>query len=228
MNTATEPLVAGQRMNQAEFHDRYQATPDAKFELIEGVVYMASPLGRSHGSVQTTAIVWMGTYQFQTPGVEVFDNTSAVLDDLSEVQPDISLRIKPGHGGRTRDLGSIIGGTPELIVEVSDSSRRFDLGPKLVDYERTGALEYVVLSVDPLDVVWHVRRGGRLVRIMPDADGLYRSTAFPGLWLDPNALLIGDGPALLAALARGLASPEHAAFAARLAAAANDPTGEIP
>jgi hypothetical protein len=41
---------------------------------------------------------------------------------------------------------------------------------------------------------------------------------FPGLWLEVQALLRGEQPALFAALARGLAGAEHAAFAARLRA----------
>jgi len=226
MSIALEPLVAGQRMNRAEFHERYQATPDLKFELIEGVVFMASPLGRSHGLAHTRTSVWLGTYELHTPGVEAFDNASAAFDDQNEVQPDVSLRIEPGFGGQSHDLGSIIGGAPELVVEVSDSSRRIDLGPKLLAYERAGVLEYVVSVVEPAEVFWFARRDGRLVQIKPDADGLYHSIAFPGLWLDPAALLTRNGPALLAALGRGLASPDHAAFVARLAAA--NPAGTNP
>lgn len=217
MSTAIEPLVAGQRMTRAEFHDRYEAMPDGKFELIGGVVHMASPLGRSHGSFHSIANVWLGVYQIHTPGVEVFDNASAALDDQSEVQPDVSLRIKPEHGGQSRNFGSIIGGAPELVVEVSDTSRRIDLGPKLLDYERAGVLEYVVLITGPAEVLWHSRQNGRLIRVEPSGDGLYRSNAFPGLWLDLSALLTSNGPALLASLGQGLASPEHAAFVARLA-----------
>ncbi len=217
--SAAEPLAAGQRMTRAEFHDRYEATLNDKFELIGGVVYMASPLGWKHGTTHANAIFWLRTYRSQTPGVQVVDNASAALDDLSEVQPDIAMRIRPESGGQSRNLGSIIGGAPELIVEVSDSSRRIDLGPKLLDYERAGVLEYIVLGVDPAAVFWHVRRDGKLVQVEPDVDGLYRSIAFPGLWLDPTALLIEDDPALLVALHRGLATPEHAAFVARLAAA---------
>ena len=52
---------------------------------------------------------------------------------------------------------------------------------------------------------------------MADEDGTLRSRAFPGLWLDPAALLAGDIAAVLATLERGLASPEHAAFVAELA-----------
>ena len=226
MSTAVEPLVAGQRMTRAEFHDRYAATPDKKFELIGGVVQMASPLGKLHGWNHGRAVVWLGTYEIHTPGVEAFDNASAALGDRSEVQPDISLLITPGRGGQTHDLGSIIGGAPELVIEVADSSRRLDLGPKLLDYEQAGVLEYIVFVVDPFEVYWHALRDGRFVRITPDDDGLYRSVAFPGLWLDPAALAAGDGPALLAALGRGLATPEHADFVARLAAA--DPSEDRP
>ena len=43
-------------------------------------------------------------------------------------------------------------------------------------------------------------------------DGLYRSTVFPGLWLDPQALLTGDRRRLRAVLDLGCATPEHAAF----------------
>ena len=219
MSTALEPLVAGQRMNRAEFHERYKEAPaHLKFELIEGVVVMASPLGKPHARNHMRVMVWLGTYEFQTPGVEAFDNASAALGDLDEVQPDVSLRIRPALGGQSHDLGEIIGGAPELVVEVADSSRRIDLGPKLAAYDQAGVLEYIVLALDPFDVIWHARRDGQLVRVPPDGDGLYRSTAFPGLWLDPAALGSGDGPALLATLGQGLASPEHAAFVARLAA----------
>ena len=214
--TALEPLMVGQRMTRAEFHDRYQATPDTKFELIGGVVHMASPLGWKHGGLHANAVLWLGVYRSQTPAVQVLDNTSAALDDRSEVQPDIALRIETSQGGQSRIEGTIITGAPELVVEVSDSSWRIDLGPKLLDYERAGVLEYVVLAVDPAEVFWHVHRDGRLVRVAPDADGLYRSAAFPGLWLDPVALLNDAVGPMLAVLQRGLASPEHAAFVATL------------
>jgi Uma2 family endonuclease len=146
------------------------------------------------------------------------DNATVILDDLGEVQPDALMRILPSKGGQTRDQGKYVGGCPELIVEVADSSRGLDLGEKLAEYERAGALEYVVFAIDPDEVFWHVRQGDRLVRINPDADGLFRSQSFPGLWLDPEALFHDDGLALVAALDRGLATAEHARFVAELVA----------
>jgi hypothetical protein len=47
---------------------------------------------------------------------------------------------------------------------------------------------------------------------------MYRSQVFPGLWLDPHALFDDDSERLFATLDRGLATPEHAAFVADLAA----------
>ena len=107
---------------------------------------------------------------------------------------------------------------PELVVEIARSSRRIDLGEKLRDYERTGVLEYLVYGLDPDEVLWHARVGNRLVRIPPDGDGLHKSAAFPGLWLDPTALLAGNLDALIAALDLGIATDEHRAFVEQLAA----------
>lgn len=223
MSTARPPalesplLVDGQRLTQPEFHARYEAAPSGTWaELITGVVRMSSPVGRPHGRGTGDAYLWVRYYAEFTPGVEALDNTSTVLNGGTEVQPDVQLRILPEAGGQTRGEDLILG-APELVVEVAHSSRRLDLGAKLAEYERAGVLDYVVRCIEPDEVRWHARRGGRLEQVPPDADGLYRSAAFPGLWLDPATLLAGDTRALRAAVDRGVATPEHAEFARRLA-----------
>ena len=52
-----------------------------------------------------------------------------------------------------------------------------------------------------------------------------RSTAFPGLWLDPTALMSDDFETLLNVLQRGVDSPQHAEFAAQLRQARTEPAG---
>ena len=219
---ALEPLASGQRMTRAEFHERYEAMPPGTtFELIDGKVYMASPVSDWHNEACGLAGGWLSLYAFSTPGVRVGHAGSVFLSDRSEVQPDVMLKILPERGGQTRREGAYLAGCPELVVEVSRSSRAIDLGPKRLDYERAGALEYVVFALEPDEIHWHVRRDGRLVRVSPDGDGLYRSAAFPGLWLDPVAFFADDGPALIASLNLGLATPDHAAFVGQLATRAN-------
>jgi hypothetical protein len=79
-------------------------------------------------------------------------------------------------------------------------------------------LEYVVRAIEPDEVYWFTHEHGTLVRRAPsEADGLYRSVVFPGLWLDPAALLAGDRPRIRAVVDQGCRTPEHAAFVARLA-----------
>jgi hypothetical protein len=217
--SARSLLVEGQKLDQATFHERYEAMPSGtRAELINGVVSMPSLVGPEHGRALVPPLVWLSYYQEHTPGVEVLDNASTALYPKGEPQPDAQLRILPECGGRTRTERRLIRGVPELILEISHTSRFTDLGPKFDDYERVGVLEYVVRALDPDEVLWFELRKGRLVELQTSADGLFRSGAFPGLWLDPTALLAGDTRQLRDALDQGLRTPEHAAFVAKLAA----------
>ena len=212
------PLVAGQRLDRATFHERYEAMPPGtRAELVGGVVYMPSPLGYEHGRRDIEVSYWLGHYKRFTSGVRGAHNATTQFDDYGEPQPDIQLRIPEELGGQSRIVGGYVVGPPELVVEVSTSSRRHDLGPKRADYERAGVAEYLFVGLDPQEVRWFVRRDHRFEEMTPDMDGVYRSSIFPGLWLDSRALFAEDTDALIATLERGLATPEHAAFVERLA-----------
>ncbi len=221
VHRASPPLEAGDHLDQATFHARYEAMPPGvKAELIGGVVYMPSPVGRAHGTQTALLTIWTGHYMMATPGVEVMDNGTTILADDSEPQPDVALRVL--SGGQTRvDAAGYVAGCPELVCEVANTSASYDLHAKRLDYDRHGAREYVAVVVREGRVAWFARdAAGRLAEVPPDADGVHRSLAFPGLWLDPAALLRGDARRLIDALDQGLATPAHAAFAAGLAAAA--------
>ena len=58
-------LENGDRLTRYEFERRYQAMPrHQKAELIEGVVYLASPLRfESHAEPHSHLIGWLGVYQ---------------------------------------------------------------------------------------------------------------------------------------------------------------------
>jgi hypothetical protein len=76
--------------------------------------------------------------------------------------------------------------------------------------------EYLTLALEPGKIILRELADGRYVAVQPSEDGMLRSRIFPGLWLDPVTLLEGDGAGLLAALNKGLASPEHQAFVEKL------------
>jgi len=216
---APRQLVEGQRLDQPTFHALYEAMPPGtRAELIDGVVFMPSPVGSEHGEAHVPVIVWLDYFADQTPGTSVLDNATTILGWKSEPQPDGLLRILPECGGRTWKEGGFIHGAPELIVEVAKATRYIDLGPKLREYERAGVLEYVVRAIDPDEIFWFGQEQGVLIQRSIGEDGLYCSTVFPGLWLDPKALLEGNRHRLRGVLDLGCATPEHATFVARLAA----------
>jgi len=215
------PLVHGQHLDQPTFHERYEAMPpDTWAELVGGVVYMPSPLSGDHGEEDSNVSGWLFHYKRFTPGVRSPNDATVKLDPQGEPQPDCQLRIPKELGGQTYiDDEGYIAGAPELVVEVARSSRYYDLKQKTVDYERAGVREYVVVELDPDRIHWFIRRGVRFAQLRPGPDGIYRSKVFPGLWLDPEALYAEDLDRLIQVLEQGLATPEHAAFVARLAKA---------
>jgi Uma2 family endonuclease len=213
------PLQSGDRLSREEFERRYDAMPELKkAELIDGVVYVPSPVNhRNHGNPHFNVIFWLGSYAALTPGVEGGDNSSLRLDPENEPQPDGFLIVLPAHGGRVQIDGDdyIVGG-PELIGEVAASSASYDLHDKLNVYRRHGVREYIVWRVYDRTIDWFVLRQGKYERLPLAADGIYRSEVFPGLWLDPAALIQGNLQAVLTVLQQGLATPDHAAFVAEL------------
>jgi Uma2 family endonuclease len=212
-------LENGERTNRETFHAWYETTPDGfKAELISGEVVVASPLQDPHGNVHGAVNGWLWTYAIATMGVGLRDNTTMILGDDSEPQPDSSLIVRTEYGGQTRlDDRNYRVGPPELIVEVANSSGAIDLHRKKDDYEKSGVLEYVVVLLRDLQVRWFRNVAGVFAERPPSPDGMFRSEVFPGLWLNPRALLHDDGQALLATLNLGLQSKEHAEFVQALA-----------
>lgn len=213
------PLENGDQLTREEFERRYEAMPHlSKAELIEGVVYVPSPVRhRHHGQPHIFLSGWLVQYQAGTPGVEASDNSTIRLDLDNEPQPDALLFIAPECGGQIR-LGEdgYIEGAPELVIEVASSSASYDLHAKLHVYRRNGVREYLVWRVLDQEIDWFVLHAGQYQRLPRDANGVYRSEVFPGLWLDTAALLRGELASVLALVQHGVTSPEHTTFVSSL------------
>ena len=213
------PLENGDRLTRAEFERRYDAMPQLKkAELIEGVVHMSSPVRlEHHAEPHAHFIIWLGYYRAYTRGVRCGDNGTIRLDLDNEPQPDAFLFIDPACGGHAQiDEDDYITLAPELVGEITSSRASYDLHTKLTVYRRNEVREYIVWRVQDRAVDWFVLRDGQFEAAAPDANGIYRSVTFPGLWLDVPALLRDDLARVIAVVQEGLATPEHAAFVARL------------
>ena len=217
--TAAPPeLRHGDRMSQAEFHRIYAEMPeDFKAELIGGVVQVASPLKLPHGThhVKLTAVI--AAFEGNSPGLQAADNTTLILAPDDEPQPDLFLRVLPEYGGQSYSTpNQYAQGAPELVAEIADSSRIIDANDKLPRYRLAGVIEYLLVDLHEQRVRWFDLRAGD--EIAADAQGVFHSRIFPGLWLHGPALFAGNYQLLMATVHQGLATPEHAAFVQHLAA----------
>jgi Uma2 family endonuclease len=209
-------LVSGDRMNQAEFHWRYQAYPEkTKIELVAGTVYMASPLRLPHANFHVLLSWLLGSYIAETPGVQGLDNVSTIPDESNEVQPDLCLRTRTEFGGKTTiSSEEYVQGAPELVVEITHSSRSIDLTQKKAVYRKAGVQEYLVLSVEKKELFWFDFRSRHTLK--RDKDGVIKSRVYPGLWNTVPGLLDQNQTHMGAVLRAGLQSPEHRAFVKQL------------
>ena len=211
------PLENGDKLTRHEFERRYHAMPNLKkAELIEGVVYVASPVrAKQHGKPHARIMGWLIAYEAATPGVESLDNTTVLLDTDNEPQPDALLRIETGGQSRI-NKDDYVEGAPELIVEIAASSASYDLHEKLKVYRRNQVQEYLIWRVYDYQFDWFRLQQGEYIQLQPNADNIICSQIFPGLWLDKIALLGGDLGKVLTVVQQGLASPEHENFISKL------------
>lgn len=214
------PLENGDRLTRIEFERRYNKMPHVKkAELVEGVVYMASPLRfEPHAEPHGDLIGWLWSYKIATPRVRLGDNPTVRLDLDNEPQPDAVLLIDASAGGQS-NLGEdgYIEGAPELVAEIAASSAAIDLRDKLRAYRRNGVIEYIVWQVFDQRIDWFCLQNGDYVPLLLEEDGIIRSRVFPGLWLDVAAMLEGNMPQVLSVLQAGINSAEHLAFVQQLA-----------
>jgi Uma2 family endonuclease len=208
-------LRPGDHLSLAEFDRRYAGAPDTWIaELIEGVVFMPSPVTDLHSLPHCDLAMWAGVYAHHTPGVVALDNQSVRLGGDNEVQPDVLLR-RTGGGTSQRTEDGYIQGPPELVCEVSYTSATYDLHAKKALYERAGVQEYIVWRVEDEAIDWWRLERGSYTPIAPMPEGTIESRAFPGLRLDLRAMLTGAGPSVLATLNAGITAREEAGAAAR-------------
>ncbi len=209
------PLVNGDHLTRAEFERRYAAQPHLKkAELIEGVVYLPSPVHLDkHSKPHSRIIVFLGSYVAATPGTDFGDNATVRLDLENEVQPDAFLRLHENAGGQSKvDEDDFLEGAPELVVEVA----AYDLYEKLRIYRRNGVQEYLVLLAYEQEIRWFRLVEGEYILMPPDENGIIHSQTFPGLHFQPERFWADDLAGLLQTLQAGLDSEAHQAFVAEL------------
>ena len=149
--------------------------PDARVELIDGEIIEMSPIGDRHGA----CVDRLARLLFAHVGDETIVRVQGPirLNDLSEPVPDIATLA---YHEDFYESGKPRPGDVLLLIEVSDSTLRFDKGRKKRLYASSGIVEYWVVDLTTRQVLAYTKPG-------PDRYGA-SSIARPGDVLVPKLL----------------------------------------
>src|SRR4051812_31590213 len=87
-----ERLCQGDNLSRQEFIRIWEQLPNLKHaELIDGVVYMPSPLGLPHGTMTSRVNHWLSTFEWATPFCHSASSVTWFMQE-SAPQPDLFLR----------------------------------------------------------------------------------------------------------------------------------------
>jgi Uma2 family endonuclease len=189
MNVLSRVEVA-ERMTSEEFF-RY-APEDQKAELIDGVMIMHSPPLVIHEKLQGFLYTLLRTYVEESDLGEVLGSRTPVELEVEQTyEPDI-LFVARERAGIVESKGVL--GAPDLVIEILSAGMvHYDRGSKFRAYERTGVRElWLIDPYGPAGTEFYRLQGKRFVPVMPDRDGILRSTAVPGFWIDVAWLWPGE------------------------------------
>ena len=181
MNVLTRVEVA-ERMTSEEF---FRSAPeDQKAELIDGVMIVHSPPLVIHEKLQGFLYTLLRTYVEESDSGEVLGSRTPVeLEAEQTYEPDI-LFVARERADIVEAKG--VFGAPDLVIEIlSAGTVHHDRGPKFRAYERVGVRElWLIDPYGPAGTEFYQLQEKRFVPVMPDSDGILRSAAVPGFWID--------------------------------------------
>jgi Uma2 family endonuclease len=123
----------------------------ARLELMEGEIVEMAPIGSPHAAVVNTLAALLGE---AAPGAIVSVQNPLVLSERSAPQPDVVLlrpRADRYYNSHPTAADAL------LVVEIADTTLRYDLEVKRPLYARAGVAELWVVDIDRREV--HVFRG---------------------------------------------------------------------
>jgi Uma2 family endonuclease len=137
------PTVRLRRWTRDEYEHMVESgifRPEDHIELLDGEIVEMTPQGTRHGAVYS--IVADVLRRAFGKGCYVRAQLPLALEDSSEPEPDIAI-----VGGTPRDYLDAHPSETLLVVEVSESSLRYDRGRKLRAYARNGVPEYWIVNL---------------------------------------------------------------------------------
>ncbi len=165
-----------------------------KADLIDGVIYMASPDSLNADDVFgfVRGLLWSFVEAKRIGGRICGSRVAFILDRYHAPEPDIAYlrqdRLDEQKGKRVH-------GPPDLAIEITcEESRDRDHGVKKSMYETAGVREYWIIDPEQNRLDFYVLQDGKFSPVTPEEGHIFRSTVIPGFWLDTDWLTKGPLP----------------------------------
>jgi Uma2 family endonuclease len=161
--------------------------PDARVELIEGEIFDLAPIGTRHGSTVKRLLHLLAAAVGDSATIAVQDPVR--LSNRSEPQPDLML-LKPRddfYAEAHPEAADVL-----LLVEVSDTTARYDRKIKLGLYARHGVCEVWIVDLDNHQMRIYRNPVGEVYTEVQDTakPGMLSPQALPGVVIDASKLLV--------------------------------------
>jgi Uma2 family endonuclease len=202
--TATLRIPKPNRSGPYSFDDFLVMVPDGeKADLIDGVIYMASPDNTDAGDLNSWLCALMrGFVDARDLGKVYVSRVAYRLGPKDSPEPDLGFLPKDQLSQRERGF---IDGPPALAVEiVSPDSVDRDYVKKLKLYRKAGVKEYWIIDLDAPRATFLVLEGKKYKKVAP-VKHIYKSVVLPGFDIDVRWLFAKDRPNILEVLPRLLA-----------------------
>jgi Uma2 family endonuclease len=188
MSTFMESWPRRHRITVDEYHRMAEVgllAPDARVELIEGEIIEMAPIGKDHTSV----VDQLNRLFVRAVGDDAIVRIqgSVRLDRMSEPEPDLVL-LRPRNDFYRSEFAT--GADMLLVIEVSDSTLRYERDVKVPLYARHGVPEawIVDLQSDRLLVYGEPGTGEYQRQSIVAQPGPIAVAALPGLSVDLAAV----------------------------------------
>lgn len=169
---------------------------DEKADLLDGVIYMASPESTDDNSLEGWLHLLMGGFVAELDLGEVYISRVAFrITEKQGPEPDLGFvakkRRKIIHRG-------FVAGPPDIAVEiVSPDSVQRDYIEKRQIYEHAGVREYWIIDPAERRATFLRLTRGKFREVVLEDGHIFRSAALSGLWLDVRWLWAKRRPSAL-------------------------------
>ena len=151
-------------------------------------------------------------YRVRTVGLYACIRVGVKLKNSHDlIYPDFMVMI--GSGSRKQcyadhDRNYFVG-PPNFILEIHEDTTSQYVEDRKKMFADAGVLEFLIVNASSDKVEWNRLNDGDFVEVLPDSDGLIKSTSLPGLWMAIDAIKKRDNWKIIAGIEHGITRRGH-------------------